>query len=153
MLSSQLLGFPPDARVLIVNVDDVGMYRGVNLAAIQSIEEGIASSCSLMVPCPGALHALELLRQRPHISFGIHLTPVCEFPAYRWAPVAAREQVPSLLDDAGQLFTPDATEQLLERARLHEIELERRGQTDVMWSSRRLRQGGCRGEARVSGRS
>ncbi|HEY3957771.1 MAG TPA: ChbG/HpnK family deacetylase [Streptosporangiaceae bacterium] len=48
----ELLGFPPDARVLIINLDDFGMYHAVNAAVIRSIEEGIASSCSLMVPCP-----------------------------------------------------------------------------------------------------
>ena len=50
---SELLGFPPEARVLIVNNDDFGMYHAINAAIIHSIEEGIASSCSLMVPCRG----------------------------------------------------------------------------------------------------
>jgi len=72
--SSELLGFPADARVLIVNNDDFGMYHAINAAVIQSIEEGIASSCSLMVPCPWALHAMHLLRRKPQIPFGIHLT-------------------------------------------------------------------------------
>jgi hypothetical protein len=54
--SSELLGYPPDARVLIVNADDLGMSHAINAAVIESIENGIASSCSLMVPCPWALH-------------------------------------------------------------------------------------------------
>ena len=52
-LSSEVLGFAPDARVLIVNCDDFGMHDAVNAAVVESIENGIASSCSLMVPCPG----------------------------------------------------------------------------------------------------
>jgi predicted glycoside hydrolase/deacetylase ChbG (UPF0249 family) len=59
--STELLGFPPDARVLIVNNDDLGMYHAINAAIIHSVEEGIASSCSLMVPCPWALNAMRLL--------------------------------------------------------------------------------------------
>jgi chitin disaccharide deacetylase len=47
--SARLLGFPPDARVLIVNSDDFGMYHAINAAVLRSIMEGIASSCSLMV--------------------------------------------------------------------------------------------------------
>ena len=62
VMSSELLGFPPDARLLIVNADDLGMYPGVNMATMRSIEEGLASSCSLMAPCPSAPNALELLR-------------------------------------------------------------------------------------------
>ena len=56
-LSSELPGFPPDARVLIVNCDDFGMHDAVNAAVVESIEDGIASSCSLMVACPGFLVA------------------------------------------------------------------------------------------------
>jgi hypothetical protein len=82
--SSELLGFPPDARVLLVNSDDFGMYHAINAAVLRSIEEGIASSCSLMVPCPWALHAMHLLRQHPAIPFGIHLTLFCDTTHYRW---------------------------------------------------------------------
>jgi hypothetical protein len=40
--SSELLGYAPDARVLIVNADDLGMHQGINLAIVDSIErEGI----------------------------------------------------------------------------------------------------------------
>jgi chitin disaccharide deacetylase len=78
--SNELLGLPGDARVLIINADDFGMYPAVNAAVIRSIEEGIASSCSLMAPCPAAPHAMDLLRQHPRIPFGIHLTLVCDIP-------------------------------------------------------------------------
>src|SRR6185369_17333454 len=50
--SSELLGFAPDARVLIVNCDDFGMHDAINAAVVDSIENGIASSASLMVTCP-----------------------------------------------------------------------------------------------------
>ena len=69
-LSSELLGLRPDARVLIVNCDDFRMHDAVNSAVVESIEKGIASACSLMVPCPAAADAMRLLRERPHISFG-----------------------------------------------------------------------------------
>ena len=42
-LSSEQLGFRPDARVLIVNCDDFGMHDAVNAAVVESIESGIAS--------------------------------------------------------------------------------------------------------------
>lgn len=131
---NELLGFPPDARLLIVNCDDFGMYPAINAAVIESIEEGIASSCSLMVPCPGARQAMELLGRRPQIPFGIHLTLVCEMPGIPWGPMTARERIPSLLDPAGGLFAPTPSGQaaLLGRARLDEIELEFRAQIDAV---------------------
>lgn len=132
--SSELLGFPPDARVLLVNSDDFGMYYAINAAVLRSIEEGIASSCSLMVPCPWALHAMHLLRQHPAIPFGIHLTLFCDTTHYRWGPLSAREKVPSMLTDSGELFTPAQVPELLARARLDEVELEFRAQIDAVAS-------------------
>ncbi|MFB9249285.1 polysaccharide deacetylase family protein [Sphaerisporangium melleum] len=132
--SSELLGFPPEARVLIVNCDDFGMTEAINAAVIASIENGIARSCSLMVPCPAAPQAMEWLRRRPEISFGVHLTLVCEAPRHLWGPMAAKEKVPSLLDPAGELFapTPEGRAELLARARLEEVEREFRAQIDAV---------------------
>jgi len=130
--SSELLGFPPDARVLIVNNDDFGMYHAINAAVIDSIENGIASSCSLMVPCPWALHAMHLLRQKPDIPFGIHLTLFYDTTHYRWGPLTAKEKVPSLLDRTGELFTTAQVPELLARARIDEVELEFRAQINAV---------------------
>jgi predicted glycoside hydrolase/deacetylase ChbG (UPF0249 family) len=128
LLASELLGYPSGARVLIVNGDDLGMYHAVNVAIVRSMEEGIATSCSLMVPCPWALHAMHLLRDRPHLPFGVHLTLVCDTEHYRWGPLTSRERVPSLLDEDGALFAPARIPDLLERARIEEVEIEFRAQ-------------------------
>ncbi|MGP4012532.1 polysaccharide deacetylase family protein [Streptomyces sp. 4N124] len=132
--SSELLGHPSDARLLIVNCDDFGMYPAINAAVIESIEDGIATSCSLMVPCPAAPQAMQLLSRRPQIPFGIHLTLVCEMPDIRWGPMTAKDRVPSLLDSAGELFppTPAGRAALLGQARLDEIELEFRAQISAV---------------------
>ena len=118
--------------MLIVNCDDFGMYHAVNAAIVRSMEEGIATSCSLMVPCPGARHAMHLLRERPHLPFGVHLTLVCDTGHYRWEPLTARERIPSLLDEHGALFPPARIPDLLARARIEEVELEFRAQIDAV---------------------
>ncbi|WP_329418768.1 polysaccharide deacetylase family protein [Streptomyces sp. NBC_01693] len=131
---NRILGFPPDARLLIVNCDDFGMDRGVNAAVIESVEEGIASSCSLMTVCPEAPDAVRLLRRRPGIPFGVHLTLVCETPHRPWGPLSAKEKVSSLLDPAGNFFepTPAGRAALLGRARPDEVEAEFRAQIDAV---------------------
>jgi predicted glycoside hydrolase/deacetylase ChbG (UPF0249 family) len=133
--SARWPGFPPDARVLIINSDDFGMYHAINAAVLRSITEGIASSCSLMVPCPAARHAMHLLRQHPQIPFGIHLTLLCDTARYRWGPLTATEKVPSLLNETGALFTPAEIPRLLARARLDEVEREFRAQIDAVASA------------------
>jgi predicted glycoside hydrolase/deacetylase ChbG (UPF0249 family) len=128
------LGYPADARVLIVNCDDFGMDDSVNAGVIDSIERGIASSCSLMVPCPAAPRAMDMLRERPAIPFGIHLTLVRDSGDDRWGPLADRQAVPSLLDGTGHLYTntPAGRTELLARARPDEVEREFRAQVDAV---------------------
>lgn len=134
-LSSELLGFPPHARVLIVNCDDFGLHDAVNVAVVESIENGIATSCSLMVPCPAAVNAMRLLRARPHIPFGIHLALIRDSSGYRWGPAASKAAVPSLLDpDTGELYidTPTQRIALLAAAKLTEVERELRAQINTV---------------------
>lgn len=130
--SGEILGHPPEARLLIVNCDDFGMYDAINVAVIDSIDGGIAASCSVMVPCPAAAGALRVLRTRPDIPFGIHLTLVRDSVHDRWGPLTARRLVPSLLDDRGELFTAAERAELLGRARPDHVEREFRAQIDAV---------------------
>lgn len=47
------LGFGGEARLLIVNCDDLGSSHAANLATHRALSEGIATNATLMVPCPG----------------------------------------------------------------------------------------------------
>jgi hypothetical protein len=127
-LSTELLGLPADARVLLVTCDDLGLHPTVNAAIVQAVEQGIARSCSLMPSCPAATHAVRLLRDRPHVPVGVHLTLVCETPAHPWGPMADPSAVPSLLDAVGALRTPGQRAELLAGARLDEVAVEFRAQ-------------------------
>ena len=134
-LSSEQLGFRPDARVLIVNCDDLGMHDAVNAGVVESIEDGIASSCSLMVPCPAAADAMRLLRERPHIAFGIHLALIRDLPEYYWGPAAPKADVRSLLDpDTDELYVDTLGQRtaLLAAAKLTEVERELRAQINAV---------------------
>src|SRR5260370_5566499 len=124
-VDSELLGFASDARVLILNCDDLGMHEAVNAAIFDAIENGVATSCSLMVPCPGATNAIALLRERPHVPFGLHLALIRDIQAYISGPSSPKTKVPSLLDPkTGELFTdePVNRDRLLAQARLDAAE-------------------------------
>ncbi|MEU7905388.1 polysaccharide deacetylase family protein [Actinoplanes sp. NPDC049118] len=123
-------------RRLIINCDDFGMYPAVNAGVLHALEDGIASSCSLMPPCPAAAGAMSLLRDRPHLPFGIHLTLFCDTPAYPWAPLTARGEVPSLLNAAGEFFRPDQVPALLAQARAEEVAVEFRAQIRAVLDAR-----------------
>lgn len=76
--TTYLLGYPPDARLLIINADDLGLCPSVNAAIFATIQAGIVRSTTLMTPCPGAASALAQLRQQPTPAFGVHLTLICD---------------------------------------------------------------------------
>ena len=127
-LSTELLGFPPDARVLIVNADDLGMHPSINVAVVAAVERGVARSCSLMTSCPGTAHALGLLQDRPEVPFGIHLTLVRDTALDRWKPVSPVQEVPSLVNADGEFYLHAQAAELLARARPDDVEREFRAQ-------------------------
>ena len=130
--TNALLGYPPDARLLIVNADDFGMCHAINAATVRTLEAGLVRSTSVMVPCPWGAHALRLLRERPAVPFGVHLTAVCETAPYGWGPLTPKDRVPSLLDAGGRFYGAAQVPQLLARAQRTELELEFRAQIEAV---------------------
>ena len=128
--TNDLLAYPADARFLFVHADDFGMCHAVNEAIIRSIEEGIVGSCSVMIPCPWALHALAWLQETPDTPFGVHLTSVSEQPAYRWGPTTCRTEVSSLVDEAGYFYPESRIDEFLDQVDVAELEREYRAQIE-----------------------
>jgi chitin disaccharide deacetylase len=133
--TNTLLGYPADARLLFVNADDFGMCHAVNVAIIRSLEEGIVGSCSVMIPCPWALHALAWLQEAPDVSFGVHLTSVSEQSAYRWGPTTCRAEVPSLVDETGYFYPESRIEEFLYQVDVTELEREYRAQIEHVFGA------------------
>ncbi len=131
-----LLGYPVDARLLIINADDLGMCNAINEAIFRTLKEGVVRSTSLMVPCPWALHAMRFLAAHPEIHFGVHLTVISDAVDYRWGPVTSREKVPSLIDEAGYFYSFQRMPEFLAQARLDQLEMEFRAQIEVVVASR-----------------
>jgi hypothetical protein len=121
------LGYPSDARLLIVHADDVGMTHSVNAATIQALESGLVNSASIMVPCPWFPEIADYAKSHPGADFGLHLTLTSERIYYRWGPVASKSKVPSLLDENGY-FRHDWTPATHIDAK--EVELELRAQIE-----------------------
>ena len=128
--SNSLLGYPDDARLLIINADDFGMCHSVSEAILQGLKRGVVTSTTLMTTCPWAPYAIQMLQENPDISFGVHLTLVSDFGIYRWGPIACRENVPSIVDETGFFFRYERIPDLLAQAKLDELEIEFRAQID-----------------------
>ena len=98
------LGYPPDAKLLIVHADDLGMSHSINRASIKGLESGLVSSASIMIPCPWLPEIADYARKHPEADLGLHLTLTSEWTRYRWGPILPKERVPSLLDTNGYFY-------------------------------------------------
>lgn len=98
------LGYARGDRLLIVNADDAGMCHSANLAVIDSLQRGLVTSATVMVPCGWFPELAAFARENPGKAFGVHLSHTSEWKKYRWGPVAPIDRVPGLVDKAGYLW-------------------------------------------------
>ncbi|HEV7887190.1 MAG TPA: polysaccharide deacetylase family protein [Acidimicrobiales bacterium] len=124
---AERLGHPPDARLLIVTADDLGSSHAANVGVYEALRTGVATSASLMVPCPWAREAASRYRGE---DVGVHLTLNAEYELYRWGPIT---QAPSLLDGDGGF--PRTVEDVWDHADLDEARRECRAQLEraIYW--------------------
>src|ERR1041384_7906517 len=92
------LGYPADAKLLIIHADDLGMAHSVNAATIKSFERGLVNSGSIMVPCPWFSEIAAYARAHSKADLGLHLTLTSEWKFFRWGPVLSKDRVTTLLD-------------------------------------------------------
>ena len=122
------LGYSPDAKLLIVHADDLGMAHSVNAASIKAFETGMVNSGSIMVPCPWLPEIAAYAGKFPEADLGLHLTLTSEWNPFGWGPVLSKDRVPSLLTRDGYLY-PTETE-AASRADAREAEAEIRAQIE-----------------------
>jgi predicted glycoside hydrolase/deacetylase ChbG (UPF0249 family) len=126
-LLAERLGYDADDQIVIVNCDDLGISHASNLGVYESIRSGLATSASLMVPCPWAREAAAHYRGE---DVGVHLTLTSEFDLYRWGPITMS---PSLLGGDGGF--PRTTADAWEHGDLDEVRRECQAQIEraILW--------------------
>ena len=117
------------APTVLIRCDDIGMCHTVNMAAKKVFETGIPVSASIMFACPWYQEAVDLIKNYPQVSAGVHLTLNAEWKNYRWGPICGRMGVPSLVDSLGYFF-PSRALFFANHPRIDEIEMELRAQID-----------------------
>ncbi|HKG23820.1 MAG TPA: polysaccharide deacetylase family protein [Blastocatellia bacterium] len=122
------LGYPPNSKLLIVHVDDLGMNHSVNAASIKAFGSGLVNSGSIMVPCPWFAEIADYSRSRPGTDLGLHLTLTSEWKFFRWGPVLSKDRVTTLLDREGYLHPTESI--AAARVDAREVEAEIRAQIE-----------------------
>jgi predicted glycoside hydrolase/deacetylase ChbG (UPF0249 family) len=93
------------------------------------VSTGMPVSVSVLFACPWYQEAVEILKQHPNASVGIHLALNSEWTNYRWGPVAGAAAVPSLVDENG-FFFPAAAALREHNPNIAEVEKELRAQIE-----------------------
>jgi len=122
------LGYPADAKLLILNADDLALAHAEDLASFDALDKKLITSATVMVPAPWFTEVVAYAKAHPNADLGIHLTLTSEWDTYRWGPVASRSAVPTLLASDGN-FYPDAAS-VVKHAKAGEVEIELRAQIE-----------------------
>src|SRR6187402_3684171 len=116
------LGYPKDAKLVIIHADDLGVSHSENAASIMAMQKGSVSSASIMVPCPWFPEIAAYAQANPSADLGLHITLTSEWKYYKWAPVTAKEKVPGLVNKNGFLYS--AVDSVYQTASTLEVEEE-----------------------------
>jgi predicted glycoside hydrolase/deacetylase ChbG (UPF0249 family) len=125
---AERLGWGPEDRVVLFHCDDAGMSHASNLGAIESLENGVVTSVSIMMPCSWVPEIVKYAKEHPQLDAGLHLTMNSEWALYRWGPLAGKANVPGLCDPDGYLW--HSTQDTARHATPDEVEREIRAQID-----------------------
>ena len=91
-------GERPLRKRLVVTADDFGLHPAINRGVVRACDQGIVTAVSVVAPGRAFTEAVELLRERPHVDAGVHLTLVGE------RPLSPPHEVPTLLGRDGALL-------------------------------------------------
>ena len=120
------LGYPKDAKLVIIHADDLGVSHSENAASIAAMERGSVSSASIMVPCPWFPEIAAYAQANPTADLGLHITLTSEWKYYKWGPVTAKEKVSGLVNKNGFLYS--SVDSVYSNASAAEVETEIRNQ-------------------------
>ena len=101
---AEKLGFDPQAKLLMLHADDIGVAHSVNVASFKAFESGSITSGSVMVPCPWFLEVVEYAKSNPDHDLGLHLTLTSEWKNYKWDGISSSSKIRSLINKQGHFY-------------------------------------------------
>lgn len=119
----------PAERKVVINIDDVGMCHGANVAYLKLKRAGAVDSGSVMVPCPWFLEIAEEGARDHSLNLGVHITLTSEKKYYRWRPLTKASRASGIVDGDGYLFR--SVPELRAGGEPEAVEAEMRAQIDA----------------------
>lgn len=126
---AERLGYPKDAKLLIIHADDLGVAHAENRASIYGLAQTPVNSASIMVPCPWFPEIAAYAKANDTLDLGLHLTLNSEWSFYKWGPVTAKDSVSSLVDANGYFF--DNIPEVAQKGNPEHVRLELKNQVKM----------------------
>lgn len=101
---AERLGYPADAKLLIIHAEDLGLEHSIDEASFAALNKRAVTSASVLAPCPWLTEVADYVKRNPDTDLGVDLTVTSEWKTYRWSPIEPRDRVPSLLDPNGYMW-------------------------------------------------
>jgi predicted glycoside hydrolase/deacetylase ChbG (UPF0249 family) len=123
---AEKLGYPKNAKLVIIHADDLGVAHSENAASTNALEKGSVNSASIMVPTPWFPEIANYAATHPDADLGLHITLTSEWKYLKWGPVTPDHQVPGLVNRQGFFFS--SVDSVRRSASAAEVEEEIRNQ-------------------------
>lgn len=120
------LGYPKDAKLVIIHADDLGVAHSENAASTNALEKGSVNSASIMVPTPWMPEIAHYAVTHPGADLGLHITLTSEWRFLKWGPVTPHHLVPGLVNNQGFFYS--SVDSVRRTATASEVEEEIRNQ-------------------------
>ena len=122
---------PLRVRHLITRADDFGVSPGTNDAILECLDAGFVRNVGVMAPGPFLRRRFaELVERQGSFCPGLHATLNSEWAEFRWGPVLAYGEVPSLVREDGTFHS--STQVLHGRGAVSEMLAEISAQLDLV---------------------
>lgn len=89
------------AQELVIRIDDMGALHSVNVASIDTYQNGIATSVEVLAVGAWFPEAVKMLKENPGLDVGVHLAITSEWENVKWRPLT---DCPTLVDENGYFF-------------------------------------------------
>lgn len=89
---------------LITRCDDAGSSQGANKAMIEAAAKPFVKNISFMAPGAYIQEAVDALKDKKHLCFGLHFTMNSEWDRVKWGPVSPADEVASLVGADGYFY-------------------------------------------------
>jgi predicted glycoside hydrolase/deacetylase ChbG (UPF0249 family) len=126
---AEKLGYKANARLLVIEAEDLGMAHSVDKASFEALEKGWVTTAGILVPGPWFPEVLRWSRNHPNADLGVRLDLNADWSSYRWRPVSGLQRGSGLTDPGGYLSSSSVN--VAKHATPAEVEDETRAQIEM----------------------